>query len=94
MKIKLIQKKNFFFLVLLLSTLMDVIYAQNVVVWTNDTNHILLGKHISIFEDKTKSLKLSDVISGDLSDQFVVCEKEVPSYGVTESAFWVLFLGM
>ena len=92
MNIQLIQKKKLlFFLVLFFSVLINAVYPESKIIWKEDTKHISLGKHISILEDKTNTLKLSDVLSENIAKQFIPSDQEVPGYGVTESAFWVRF---
>ena len=92
MNIQLIQKKELLFLlVFFFSILTNAVYAEREVVWQKDTKHISLGKSISILEDKTLSLKLSDVLSERIANQFIPSDRDVPGYGVTESAFWVRF---
>ena len=92
MNIQLIQKKELLFLlVFFFSILTNAVYAEREVVWQKDTKHISLGKSNSILEDKTLSLKLSDVLSERIANQFIPSDRDVPGYGVTESAFWVRF---
>ncbi|MEW6077973.1 MAG: 7TM diverse intracellular signaling domain-containing protein [Thermodesulfobacteriota bacterium] len=50
-----------------------------------------LGKHISIFEDKNNRCVISEIVSADTDGQFIPSTRSIPSYGFSQSTFWVRF---
>ncbi len=67
--------------------------AENIklLVLTSDKNKYSLGTYLEILEDKKNTLKFNDVITPDISKNFVPSEKELPQYGFSNSSFWVRF---
>ena len=50
-----------------------------------------LGKHLDILEDKEGKWTLVDVTSGEASKLFQANQKTTPSFGITQSVYWVRF---
>ena len=50
-----------------------------------------VGLYLEILEDKDKQWTIEDVTSPDIAAQFVPSSEEVPSFGFTDSAYWVRF---
>jgi hypothetical protein len=50
-----------------------------------------IGLDLSILEDSTAQLTLQDIRSAEYSNQFTPSTKPNPSFGYTQSAYWVRF---
>ncbi len=48
-----------------------------------------LGKNLYILEDKESKLTLSDIRKKEIKEKFTLSSKDIPSFGFTESTFWV-----
>ncbi|MDX1957423.1 MAG: 7TM-DISM domain-containing protein [Leptospiraceae bacterium] len=83
--------KKLITLIVVLGYLNFNVYADDNVIWKEDTKKITLGKYISIFEDKSGKLKLADILSNPDSVNFAKSDQEVPGYGITDTTFWVRF---
>ena len=67
------------------------LYADSSVVLSEDVAKVPLGAYLYILEDPDGDWGIEDVISPDLSSRFVRTTVDVPSFGFTESAYWVRF---
>lgn len=74
------------------------IYAQagdtpgaELVILTDDQQEYPLGLHLEILEDPAGELTIQDVSSPELESQFTPSRSPAPSYGFTDSAYWVRF---
>lgn len=59
------------------------------VVLTDRQDKYPLGRHLEILEDPGSALTIEDVTSPAYTQQFVPSEVDVPSFGFTDSAYWV-----
>jgi len=65
--------------------------ADGSVVLAEDVGMVTLGPYLDILEDPDGQWGIEDVISPDLSSQFIRNTVDVPNFGFTESAYWVRF---
>jgi len=63
-------------------------FSQGPLVLTDDHGEYPLGLHLEILEDKDKKWTIDDVTSAEIARQFVPSQEKVPSFGLTDSAFW------
>ena len=61
------------------------------VMLTGEQDETPLGLHLEILEDPSGKLSIEDVTSPELDGRFVPSDTAVPSYGFTDSAYWVRF---
>lgn len=61
------------------------------VVLTNEKESYPLALHIEYFEDKGGKLTIDDIISPEISEQFIRNEKEPLSLGISDSVSWLRF---
>jgi len=54
-----------------------------------DTHETKLGKNLSILEDPTGELTITEVSSADMAKRFIRSDRESPAFGFTSSAYWV-----
>jgi len=88
----IIQVCNSIYLLFFLITLLpaSVLNAQQGTFTIDPSlDHASLGGHIEIFEDETGNLKIEDVTSPEIAQQFSRSEEEEPGYGFTSSVYWV-----
>lgn len=91
-RIHLKKKSNrTLFGVIIFILLPTFVYSTEIVEWKEDTKKIALGKYISILEDKEKKFSLADIQHFPHSENFIPSDKEIPNFGITESAFWIRF---
>ncbi len=84
-----LRKTVFCVAVILLSSLQ--LFAGNMVIIDDDTEKVSLGRYLSILEDATGEMTISEVTSPGISRQFEESTTMNPSYGFTGSSFWVTF---
>ncbi|MCP4138291.1 MAG: PAS domain S-box protein [bacterium] len=65
--------------------------AAGPVVIDGKTESYALGTYLEILEDKDKKWTIDHVTAPELSRQFIRSDKEIPSFGISGSAFWVRF---
>ena len=58
---------------------------------TDEQDETPLGLHLEILEDPSGDLSIKDVTSPELDGRFLPSDTAVPSYGFTDSAYWVRF---
>lgn len=56
---------------------------------SSSLNHVSLGEHIEILEDKTGDLTINDITSPKILAQFFTSNEEEPNFGFTSSVYWV-----
>jgi len=78
-----------FSIVLLLSAIPA--YSSNPVLLKNDTEKIPIGLNLEILEDVKKAFTIDDILTQNVSRNFVESNSLSPSYGFTDSAYWVRF---
>jgi len=54
-------------------------------------SHFSIGLHLEILEDPEGELTISDVISEDFNLKFIQSTTPTPSFGFSNSAYWVRF---
>ncbi len=64
-------------------------FAQETVVLTDDQERYPLGHMLEYLKDSTGTLTLDDVLSPENQGRFIRSTKDVPSFGLTSSAYWV-----
>lgn len=62
--------------------------SQKKVVLSNTNDNLVIGKYLSIYEDKSGRLKAQEAFS---LDSFKFSERRVPNLGFTKGSFWVKF---
>ena len=55
---------------------------------TDQQGEYLLGLHMGLLEDSSKSLTIGDIRQKPYADQFITSTKVTPSFGFTPSAYW------
>jgi len=65
--------------------------AQGVIVLTDEQDRYPLGLNLEILEDKEGTLTIEDVTSPDIAALFVPSQDEAPSFGWSDSVYWVRF---
>lgn len=65
--------------------------AEDRIILKSDKSEYPLTLHLSILEDKESKWTIKDVTSPELSNKFIANKKESPSFGFTDSAYWVRF---
>ena len=63
--------------------------AQPPVLLTDGQDRYALGKAVAYLEDPSGTMNIDDVASPETSSRFVRSRLDVPSFGLTESAYWV-----
>ncbi len=61
------------------------------VLLSDEIDQYPLGLKIELLEDKQASWTLQQVLSPELAEQFVISTSSEPSFGYTDSAYWVKF---
>ena len=61
------------------------------VVITPEQGTYSLGKHLELFEDSSKNLTITDIVSGQTKSRFIPSNTDTPSFGFTTSAVWARF---
>ena len=80
--------KNKISLTILLFLLIQFVFSEKLfsqVTYTDPTNNAQIGEELFLFEDKTNTLKIYDIVK---SNKFEKSKKNVPNYGITTSAIW------
>ncbi|HMV41674.1 MAG TPA: sensor histidine kinase [Leptospiraceae bacterium] len=90
LKNKTVYGKIFIFLIAWF-TFYSSIYAIEPVVLTEDKGEYPLGLYLEILEDKEGKLTIEDVQKPEMEKLWVRSDKEVPSFGYSESVFWLRF---
>jgi signal transduction histidine kinase len=62
--------------------------AEAQIVLDNEATHHFLGPHMELLEDPDRTLTIHDVTAEPFQSRFAPFNKEVPSFGFTDSAFW------
>lgn len=65
------------------------LFADEPLILNGNTEKVALGYHIRIYEDRDRSFTVEDVING--SRESIQSGSESPSFGFTNSAYWVKF---
>jgi signal transduction histidine kinase len=65
--------------------------SEGIVRLTDEQDRYPLGLHIEILEDKEGTLTFEDVTSPEIAALFVPSQNEAPSFGWSDSVFWVRF---
>ena len=65
--------------------------VPDTVILTDDQGQYLLGLHLEYLEDPTGILTIEDVTLPEYAARFVPSQKQVPRFGLTDSAYWVRF---
>lgn len=78
---------KYFFSILIFLIFIQESKASEIVL-TDGYKSDYLGKEIEVLEDKTKTLTINDIASS-YNKNFVVPDKKIPSFGFTDSAYWV-----
>ena len=63
-------------------------YAAQPLVLAPEFEHTALGLYSDIFEDPSRELSLDDVLTPEVSAQFIPGTSENPNFGLTKSAYW------
>ena len=66
-------------------------YAAQPLVLAPEFEHTALGLYSDIFEDPSRELSLDDVLTPEVSAQFIPGTSENPNFGLTKSAYWFRF---
>ena len=66
-------------------------YARDRVVLTETQGSYLLGLHLELLEDSTKTLTFDDVSSPEFDGRFRASQDAIPNLGYTASAYWLRF---
>ena len=78
--------KYFFVALLLFIASSGRAHAQDTIVFDNSSTMMNIGRHVSLLEDKSRSLTIDDAAA---SAQFKLSDQAVPNYQITASACWV-----
>lgn len=82
---------NIIFAILCISLLfLDKSYADTVRL-SEQTKHVIIGKHIEYLEDIKGEYTIEDVTKGRASGLFMQSQSDSPSFGFVDSVFWVRF---
>jgi len=66
-------------------------YPSNIVTLDNTTDYFPIGLHVEILEDSKKEYAIEDILTKNISKKFITSTSLSPSYGFSDSAFWVRF---
>lgn len=87
---KLIKECFALFLLLILNSTMCFSQNQFNYVELNEKSVLnKIGQHVLIFEDHSNKLSFEQIISPKIQEEFVLSNKEVPSFGINEVTVWV-----
>jgi class 3 adenylate cyclase len=75
----------------MLFILANSLFAIDPVILTEDKGEYPLGLHLEILEDKDGKLTLDDIRKPEMEKLWVKSKVEVPSFGMTDSAYWLRF---
>ena len=76
-----------FFLLLFSANAIAEAKQAEILLDKNTKSHIL-GSHMEFLEDPSKKLTIQDVTSTTIASRFAPHNKDFPSFGFTESAYW------
>jgi len=82
---------NIFIFLIACFTFYSSLHAIEPVVLTEDKGEYPLGLYLEILEDKEGKLTIEDVQKPEMEKLWVRSDKEVPSFGYSESVFWLRF---
>ena len=82
---------KFIIIVSLMSFIPQKLWGQQLILLSDEQGNYPLGKQLEILEDKNGQLTLAEVTSTEISPKFVKSEDEIPSFGFTNSVYWVRF---
>src|SRR5436305_14862908 len=63
-------------------------FAQQVVVLSNNTSLVTIGKQIDVFEDPGEKLSFQQILSPQYQSQFQKSTQDVPNFGTHQSSVW------
>ncbi len=88
-----VKRIPFFFLVLIACSLSGLqvmsAHAREPVILTDEQGKYPLGPHLEYLEDPTGRLTIDDVTSYEVAARFTQSQSEIPSIGLTGSAYWI-----
>ena len=76
---------------IILSIFAVILNAQNSVTISDEFDQRSVNSFLEILEDTSGSLSIEDVISPEYSKQFQTNYQTIPSFGFTNSVYWVRF---
>jgi len=79
--------KIFFYTFLFL--LLTITSSAEQLTWVENSKAIKVGKYVEILEDKNNAYSIDEVSSSDFNSLFKTSEKEILSFGSTESYYWL-----
>ncbi|MDH4198747.1 MAG: hypothetical protein OEV66_00045 [Spirochaetia bacterium] len=84
--------KNIFTGIIFLFTVVCNVYGNSLIVSSSDNkNQPDLVKFLSLYEDKSASLTIQDIVSPEYRNKFVLNKGAYPAFGFTKSAIWGKF---
>ncbi|MCB1191507.1 MAG: sensor histidine kinase [Leptospiraceae bacterium] len=86
------MKKLIFLFLLYSQTLLGNDQDHPIVVLSDETDSVSIGRLISFYEDKTGDLRIADVKKPEFESKFKVSDQENPNFGLTNSSYWVKIL--
>jgi methyl-accepting chemotaxis protein len=75
--------------VLITSSILFSVYAQNPVILTDQQGQYPLGLHLEILEDPQKQWTIEEVNSAEFAGRFKPSQDAAPNFGFTNSAYWI-----
>jgi signal transduction histidine kinase len=85
------RTSKIFFLIFFCAQLRIVTAQSPTINLSPETAHYTIGSQTTYFEDKTAKRTFEQILSADVSKQFVQTNKPSLNFGVTASAIWVQF---
>lgn len=76
--------------VIMLFPILPLFSAENITINKNDQK-IFLGNRCETLEDKSGSINVFSIISGDYDNSFTKVKNLIPNYGITKSVYWTRF---
>jgi len=67
-------------------------YSQNLVVLSDNTQSVKIGKNISYFIDNSKKISYSQILTSEYQDQFIKSEADIPFFDYQNSTIWLKFI--
>ncbi|WP_411823027.1 7TM diverse intracellular signaling domain-containing protein [Leptospira sp. 'Mane'] len=64
---------------------------EKVIVLTEDTEQLLIGRYLAYFKDPTVSYTIEKVHSKETDAQFIAVNEDVPNFGPSRSEYWFRF---
>jgi signal transduction histidine kinase len=82
---------RYFFLFVLIGLPSAAVLSQSAIGLDNQIDLKHIGKRTYYLEDPSRLLRIDDVLTDKFQSQFVPCQRDVPNFSATASAYWLKF---